>query len=89
VHFGSWRASYQTRSKSGVPAHDRRVAPALLRAGSGNRALPATAGASRRSSLPAPAFFAIARRQAVTARLNGSVGASSMVQKIDSRRNHA
>src|ERR1700704_1573308 len=55
-------------------AASRRV---ILRAGSGNRALPgASPGRSAANVTSSSGFFAIARRQAVTARLNGSVGAS-------------
>src|SRR5258708_5760222 len=49
----------------------------ILRAGSGSRALPgANPGRSAANVTSSSGFFAIARRQAVTARLNGSVGAS-------------
>ena len=65
------------RSKSAWPrtiAASRRV---ILRAGSGSRALPgASPGRSAAKLTSSSGFFAIARRQAVTARLNGSVGAS-------------
>src|SRR5579864_9448603 len=49
----------------------------ILRAGSGRRALPgARPGRSAAKLTSSSGVFAIARRQAVTARLNGSVGAS-------------
>src|SRR5450432_1028002 len=49
----------------------------ILRAGSGSRALPgARPGRSAANVTSSSGFFAIARRQDVTARLNGSVGAS-------------
>ncbi len=55
-------------------AASRRV---ILRAGSGSRALPgARPGRSEANVTSSSGAFAIARRQAVTARLNGSVGAS-------------
>src|SRR5437879_143271 len=55
-------------------AASRRV---ILRAGSGSRALPgARPGRSAANVTSSSGAFAIARRQAVTARLNGSVGAS-------------
>src|ERR1700712_622431 len=55
-------------------AASRRV---ILRAGSGSRALPGDRpGRSAAKVTSSSGFLAIARRQAVTARLNGSVGAS-------------
>src|SRR3984957_2572317 len=49
----------------------------ILRAGSGSRALPgANPGRSAANVTSSSGALAIARRQAVTARLNGSVGAS-------------
>src|SRR3954469_15196099 len=49
----------------------------ILRAGSGSRALPgARPGRSAANVTSSSGFFAIARKQDVTARLNGSVGAS-------------
>src|SRR5258708_40110018 len=49
----------------------------ILRAGSGSRALPGDRpGRSAAIVTPSSGFFAIARRHDVTARLNGSVGAS-------------
>src|SRR5882757_5887173 len=49
----------------------------ILRAGSGSRALPgARPGRSAANVTSSSGALAIARRQAVTARLNGSVGAS-------------
>src|SRR3954447_11982394 len=49
----------------------------ILRAGSGNRALPgARPGRSAANVTSSSGAFAIARRHDVTARLNGSVGAS-------------
>src|ERR1700733_1600852 len=55
-------------------AASRRV---ILRAGSGSRALPgARPGRSAANVTSSSGALAIARRQAVTARLNGSVGAS-------------
>src|SRR5450631_4632745 len=49
----------------------------ILRAGSGSRALPgARPGRSAANVTSSSGFLAIARRQDVTARLNGSVGAS-------------
>src|SRR5471032_1725285 len=55
-------------------AASRRV---ILRAGSGSRALPgASPGRSAANVTSSSGAFAIARRQAVTARLKGSVGAS-------------
>src|SRR5713101_4309759 len=49
----------------------------ILRAGSGSRALPGDRpGRSAANVTSSSGAFAIARRQAVTARLNGSVGAS-------------
>src|SRR5882724_6388090 len=49
----------------------------ILRAGSGSRALPgAKPGRSAANVTSSSGFFAIARRHDVTARLNGSVGAS-------------
>src|SRR5450631_1232257 len=49
----------------------------ILRAGSGSRALPgASPGRSAAKLTSSSGAFAIARRQPVTARLNGSVGAS-------------
>src|SRR5450432_2794409 len=49
----------------------------ILRAGSGSRALPgARPWRSAAKVTSSSGFFAIALRQAVTARLNGSVGAS-------------
>src|SRR5450755_667626 len=55
-------------------AASRRV---ILRAGSGSRALPGDRpGRSAANVTSSSGFLAIARRQAVTARLNGSVGAS-------------
>src|SRR5262249_19859787 len=49
----------------------------ILRAGSGSRALPgARPGRSAANVTSSSGVFAIARRQAVTARLNGSGGAS-------------
>src|ERR1700757_5521099 len=49
----------------------------FLRAGSGSRALSgARPGRSAANVTSSSGFLAIARRQAVTARLNGSVGAS-------------
>src|SRR3954453_11319827 len=55
-------------------AASRRV---ILRAGSGSRALPgASPGRSEAKVTSNSGAFAIARRHEVTARLNGSVGAS-------------
>src|SRR6201991_2762137 len=49
----------------------------ILRAGSGSRALPgANPGRSAANDTSSSGAFAIARRHDVTARLNGSVGAS-------------
>jgi hypothetical protein len=49
----------------------------ILRAGSGSRALPgASPGRSAAKETSSSGAFAIARRHAVTERLNGSVGAS-------------
>src|ERR1700742_149874 len=49
----------------------------ILRAGSGSRALPgARPGRSAANVTSSSGAFAIARKQEVTARLNGSVGAS-------------
>src|SRR5512135_653920 len=49
----------------------------ILRGGSGNRALPGdNPGRSAANETSSSGFFAIARRHAVTERLNGSVGAS-------------
>src|SRR3982074_37197 len=49
----------------------------IFRAGSGSRALPGDRpGRSAAKVTSSSGFLAIARRQAVTARLNGSVGAS-------------
>src|SRR4030081_3738355 len=74
--FGSWQASFSAMEPRGprtMPA-SRRV---ILRAGSGSRALPgARPGRSAANVTSSSGAFAIARRQAVTARLNGSVGAS-------------
>src|ERR1700758_1633511 len=74
--LGSWQASLSA-IESACPrtiAASRRV---ILRAGSGNRALPgASPGRSAAKLTSSSGAFAIARRQDVTARLNGSVGAS-------------
>ena len=51
--------------------------PLSLRGGSGRRALPPTMpGRSAANETSSSGFLAIARRQPVTARLNGSVGLS-------------
>src|SRR5450631_3699163 len=74
--FGSWQASFSA-IESAWPrtmAASRRV---ILRAGSGSRALPGDSpGRSAAKLTSSSGLFAIALRQADTARLNGSVGAS-------------
>src|SRR5438477_5857705 len=74
--LGSWQASFSAMESAWprTMAASRRV---ILRAGSGSRALPGDRpGRSAAKVTSSSGFFAIARRQAVTARLNGSVGAS-------------
>src|ERR1700709_1544341 len=74
--FGSWQASFSAM-ESACPrtmAASRRV---ILRAGSGSRALPGESpGRSEAKVTSSSGVFAIARKHDVTARLNGSVGAS-------------
>src|SRR3954469_23886488 len=74
--FGSWQAS----RKAMESAWPRTIAASrllILRAGSGNRALPgARPGRSAAKVTSSSGALAMARRQDVTARLNGSVGAS-------------
>src|SRR6059058_1466832 len=56
----------------------------ILRAGSGNRALPgARPGRSAAKVTSSSGFRAIARRHDVTARLNGSVGASFELRNLE------
>src|SRR3954453_10627532 len=74
--LGSWQASFSAIESAWprTTAASRRV---ILRAGSGSRALPGESpGRSAANVTSSSGFRAIARRQAVTARLNGSVGAS-------------
>jgi hypothetical protein len=74
--FGSWQASFSA-IESAWPRTIAASRLVILRAGSGNRALPgASPGRSDAKVTSSSGFFAIARKQAVTARLNGSVGAS-------------
>src|SRR6185437_2263543 len=74
--FGSWQASFSAIES----AWPRTIAASrfvILRAGSGSRALPgANPGRSAAKVTSSSGALAIARRQDVTARLNGSVGAS-------------
>src|SRR6266702_1518444 len=56
----------------------------ILRAGSGNRALPgARPGRSAANVTSSSGALAIARRHDVTARLNGSVGASLVLRNLE------
>ncbi len=74
--FGSWQASFSA-IESAWPRTMAASRLVILRAGSGSRALPgARPGRSAANVTSSSGVFAIARRQAVTARLNGSVGAS-------------
>src|SRR6266566_4359892 len=74
--FGSWQASFSA-IESAWPRTIAASRLVILRAGSGSRALPgARPGRSDANVTSSSGAFAIARRQAVTARLNGSVGAS-------------
>src|SRR4030081_488364 len=74
--FGSWQASFSAIESAWPRTMDasRRVS---WRARSASRALPGDRpGRSAANVTSSSGAFAIARRQAVTARLNGSVGAS-------------
>src|SRR6266571_5189966 len=74
--FGSWQASFRA-IESAWPRTIAASRLVILRAGSGNRALPgARPGRSAANVTSSSGAFAIARRHDVTARLNGSVGAS-------------
>jgi hypothetical protein len=74
--FGSWQASFSA-IESAWPRTMAASRLVILRAGSGSRALPgARPGRSEANVTSSSGALAIARRQAVTARLNGSVGAS-------------
>src|SRR6202042_3595855 len=74
--LGSWQASFSA-IESAWPRTMAASRLVILRAGSGSRALPGDRpGRSEANVTSSSGFFAIARRQAVTARLNGSVGAS-------------
>src|SRR4051812_1679790 len=74
--LGSWQASFRAIES----AWPRTIAASrfvILRAGSGSRALPgARPGRSAANVTSSSGFLAIARKHDVTARLNGSVGAS-------------
>src|SRR6266567_4997709 len=73
---GSWQASLRA-IESACPRTIAASDAVSLRGGSGSRALPATMpGRSAAKATSSSRFFAIARRQPVTARLNGSVGLS-------------
>ena len=73
---GSWQASFSATA-SALPRTIAASARVSLRAGSGSRTLPPTRpGRSAANETSSSAFLAMARRQLVTARLNGSVGDS-------------
>src|SRR5262249_3007782 len=77
---GSWQASLSA-IESACPRTIAASAVLSLRAGSGSRALPPTTpGRSAAKPTSRSGFFAIARMQPATARLNGSVGASFVVR---------
>src|ERR1700746_658363 len=72
--FGSWQASFSAM-ESAWPRTMAASRLVILRAGSGSRALPGDRpGRSEANATSSSGFLAIARRQAVTARLNGSGG---------------
>src|SRR6202042_2384375 len=74
--LGSWQASFSA-IESAWPRTMAASRLVILRAGSGSRALPgARPGRSAANVTSSSGALAIARRQAVTARLKGSVGAS-------------
>src|ERR1700731_4848586 len=74
--FGSWQASLSAIA-SAWPRTMAASRLVILRAGSGSRALPGDKpGRSAANVTSSSGFLAIARKQAVPARLNGSVGAS-------------
>src|ERR1700733_6221144 len=74
--FGSWQASFSA-IESAWPRTIAASRLVILRAGPGSRALPgARPGRSEANVTSSSGAFAIARRHEVTARLNGSVGAS-------------
>src|SRR5581483_9901200 len=74
--FGSWQASFNA-IESACPRTIAASRLVILRGGSGNRALPGDKpGRSAANDTSSSGFLAIARRHAVTERLNGSVGAS-------------
>src|SRR4051812_45535719 len=74
--LGSWQASFRA-IESAWPRTIAASRLVILRAGSGSRALPgARPGRSAANDTSSSGAFAIARRQPVTERLNGSVGAS-------------
>src|SRR4051812_13635911 len=73
---GSWQASFSAM-ESACPRTIAASCRVILRGGSGNRALPgASPGRSEAKLTSSSGVLAIARRHDVTARLNGSVGAS-------------
>ena len=73
---GSWQASLSAIA-SALPRTIAASARVSLRGGSGSRTLPPTRpGRSAANVTSSSAFLAMARRQPVTARLNGSVGDS-------------
>jgi len=75
--FGSWQASLSAIRNRHGRGQRRRRASSFCAAGSGNLALPGdNPGRSAANDTSSSGFFAIARRHAVTERLNGSVGAS-------------